>query len=67
MKLQFDPSLAYQQEAVAAVCDVFEGQTAKPRFSRWLIIWKSNSPQDRTSTVRSRAWGIFCVSTRKIC
>ncbi|WP_314619373.1 DEAD/DEAH box helicase family protein [uncultured Selenomonas sp.] len=30
MKLQFDPSLTYQQEAVAAVCDVFEGQTAKP-------------------------------------
>ena len=30
MKLQFNPSLAYQQEAVAAVCDVFQGQTAKP-------------------------------------
>ena len=30
MKLQFDPSLAYQQEAIAAVCDVFQGQTAKP-------------------------------------
>ena len=30
MKLQFDPSLTYQQEAVAAVCDVFQGQTAKP-------------------------------------
>ena len=30
MKLQFDPSLAYQQEAIAAVCDVFQGQTTKP-------------------------------------
>ena len=30
MKLQFDPSLSYQQEAITAVCDVFQGQMTKP-------------------------------------
>ena len=29
MKLKFDSSLHYQQEAISAVCDVFKGQTAK--------------------------------------
>lgn len=30
MKLKFDSTLDYQQEAIAAVRDVFRGQTAKP-------------------------------------
>ena len=29
MKLKFDSTLDYQQEAIAAVRDVFQGQTAK--------------------------------------
>ena len=29
MKLQFDANLAYQEEAVSAVVDLFKGQTPK--------------------------------------
>ncbi len=30
MKLQFEPKLAFQLQAIEAVCDVFEGQESKP-------------------------------------
>ena len=30
MKLQFEPDLDYQQDAVAAVCDLFQGQETNP-------------------------------------
>lgn len=61
MKLQFEPKLAFQLQAIEAVCDVFEGQESKPSA---FTVLRSKGGEQLSLGERAEASGSLGVGNR---